>query len=129
VTRFTRCVAVLVLALWGLAREHCTLEQVPGLEFLACCQHADKAPHQDNDCDEDDCAVVESGLYQMDDLPDLTPAAAWSIVFIAADWATENPLHSYSSAPLLSPAPPGLPQSWQFDHRAALPPRAPSVAA
>ena len=52
-----------LLGLWLAATNHCRLELVPGLSFLVCCPHDDAAPHQDDDCDTDDCAQVEHGLY------------------------------------------------------------------
>ena len=56
----------LVLAFaWAPITWHCNLEVLPVLDFLACCAHEeDAAPHQDNDCDSDSCAVVESGNYK-----------------------------------------------------------------
>jgi hypothetical protein len=119
-------IAVLLLAVCGLAREHCALEQVPGFEFLACCQHADKAPHQDSDCDEDGCAVFESGFFQIEDNPVLTPPPA--LVLGAAEWRLlVEPLAEPVRPILTSPSPPELPPSWQFIVRAALAPRAPSA--
>jgi hypothetical protein len=126
---FTRVVAVLLLALWGLAKEHCALEQVPGFEFLACCQHADKAPHQDNDCDEDGCAVVESGFYQMEDNPTFSPALTALGAFAVREWVAEAPEVLVAHSAPVTAAPPELPRLWQFHYRAALPPRAPSVVA
>ncbi len=122
-------VAVLLLALMGLAREHCALEQVRGLEFLACCQHVDKAPHQDNDCDEDDCAAVESGYYQIEDNPTLTPPVAVALAAPASEGVAVPAADSARGAVAVSSAPPGLPRVWQFSYRTALPPRAPSLIA
>jgi hypothetical protein len=67
VNKLAKGVAVLLLAVWGLATMHCALEQLPGFSLLRCCEHLEAAPHQDADCQQDACAVVESGRYRMDD--------------------------------------------------------------
>jgi hypothetical protein len=122
--------AVLTLAvLWLPVSVHCQLEQLPGLEFLSCCDHEDtSAPHQDDDCAGDACAVIESGLYKLEE----NPAA-----FAAPDVATLEFATSISGR-ALRPAeadgsvrcadPPEHLRVWQFVSRAALPPRAPSLA-
>jgi hypothetical protein len=120
--------AVLGLAvLWLPVSVHCQLEQMPGLDFLSCCDHEDTtAPHQDDDCEGDACAVVESGLYKSEERQISLPAP---------DLAPTMLLHSPSPTPVSSfvpqrdagTAPPELCRLWQFSSRAALPPRAPSV--
>ncbi len=126
VTWPTRCAVVVLLALFGLARHHCALERVPAFKFLACCQHADRAPHEDNDCDEDGCAAVESGLYQMEENPTL--AAPLAPALGAAEWheVVKRPAELARPGAAVSPAPPGLARFWQFQYRTALAPRAPS---
>ncbi len=125
--RFTRPVAVVLLALWGLATSHCLLERLDGFEFLACCQHADKAPHEDNDCDGDGCAVVESGLYLFEDNPALMPGLVYLTALSPWDFVVELPVDFNPSLSAASPVSSELPRFWQFHYRAALPPRAPSL--
>ena len=122
-----RAIALVMLVLWGLATSHCDLELLSGFEFLACCQHADTAPHQDNDCDLDGCSVVETGFYKVDEQTTDVPAPLLVLDDMLPTWdATPwvlppNPL-------LLNSSPPELPRVWQFTTRSARSPRAPSFA-
>jgi hypothetical protein len=128
VTLFTKYAVMLMLALWGLAKVHCDLEQVPGLEFLACCQHPDTAPHQDNDCEHDACSVVESGFYKVEEQAASVPVPLLVLSFVLPLWEAAPP----APAPrpeLLNCSLPELPRPWQFFYRTALPPRAPSLVA
>ncbi len=129
VARFARYVAMLMLAVWGLATMHCDLEEVPGLEFLACCQHPDTAPHQDNDCDTDACSVVESGFYKIEEQAASVPIPLLVLTFVLPLWEAASPTPTPYSTELLNCSPPELPRSWQFSYRTALPPRAPSLVA
>ena len=118
-----------LLAFWCMATVHCTLEKVPGFGFLACCHHPDKAPHQDNDCDEDSCAVVESGFYQIEEQPS---SAAEPVLLLSCLIGPLEPISAVTrqcTDTCIAAAPPGLPRIWQFRLRAALPPRAPSLLA
>ena len=57
-----KSILVLVLALLFLpVSSHCRLELLAGMEWLACYAHEDAAPHQDDYCETDACAVVEGG--------------------------------------------------------------------
>ncbi len=125
VSKLRRITAALVLAIWALATWHCSLEGVPGLGFLACCQHPDTAPHQDKDCEQDSCSVVESGFYKCEDSSTALPVPYWLHIFTLP--APELPvLHREAGLLTISSAPPELPQGWRFTFRAALPARAPS---
>jgi len=65
--RFLKKTFVLaIIAFWALMTNHCGVEALSGLEFLACSPQSDSAPHQPKDCgDETDaCATVESGIYK-----------------------------------------------------------------
>ena len=116
-----------LLGLWLAATNHCRLEQIPGLSFLACCSHDDAAPRQDNDCDTDGCAQVENGLYKVDDIRvvSVTP------LFVVAVFLLPT-LEQIARSPVLAVfstvASPELPGTWQFSYRTALSPRAPSLA-
>lgn len=116
---------MVVLVFWGLAYSHCDLEQVPGLEFLSCCQHPDTAPHQDNDCQQDACSVVESGFYKVDEQQASAPIPFLAVSYLLpkTELAVSN---HFAGIEAPSPVPPELPHGWQFLFRAALLPRAPS---
>lgn len=122
-----RGVLLLVMAFaWAPITWHCGLEVLPILDFLACCDHEEEsAAHQDDDCEQDGCAVVESGNYKTQEQQ----------VFVAppqiARWWAElvapRPIDQlYQEIPATSP-PEDL-RTWQFVVRAALPVRAPSFA-
>ena len=129
VTRFTKYVAMLTLALWGLATLHCDLEQVPGFEFLVSC-HPQNAPHQDNDCDNDGCSAVESGFYQLEKQPPAVSAPLLVLSFVLPLWEVATPRPApHLALERLNGSPPELPRVWQFSSRTALPPRAPSCVA
>ena len=123
----TKSIAVLLLALWLPVTSHCQMETILGLNFLGCCQQEQGAPHQDSGCDEDLCASIEAGFYQVENPPRLVAAPpVWLMAGGFAGW---------SDAPL-SPEPPGtgaidvppeLSVTWQFSFRVALLPRAPTV--
>lgn len=126
VSRIGKLTAVLMLALWLPATMHCQLEMLTGLKALACCLHEDAAPHQDNDCEQDSCAVVEAGLYPAIISVTKAPIPCLALVFLLPDlesFAVSAP----NSVDLIGPAPLGLSQQWQFAWRTALPPRAPST--
>lgn len=117
---------LLLVALWPLVTSHCSLEQMPGLEFLACADEAAAIPHQENDCETDSCAAVESGFYKTEDghhvvpTPPLIPCAFLTAISLEAAQTAAVSRIVFDSAP------PELPKVWQFSCRTALPPRAPS---
>ena len=129
--KFRTILTLLMALLWLPATVHCRLESLPGIEFLSCCLHNDaeseKAPaHQDNDCQTDACATVESGLYKQEDAPSdgfVKPfkALADSVCSVGAEMPAITCVGFPSSS-----APPELSVLWRFSHRTALPPRAPS---
>lgn len=127
--KWLRTIVVLTLAaLWLPVSVHCQLEQLPGLEFLSCCNHEDTtAPHQDDDCKGDACAVVESGLYKTEERQISLPAPDWMPV---ASYCALRPEACFCAEVRSShqgTAPPELSRVWQFSFRTALLPRAPSV--
>ena len=128
VTRFTKCVAVLLLALWMPVTMHCELVTLPGFSFLQCCCGEDGDQQQAGDCEEDVCGAVESGFYKIEDNPTLAPGLVMMVV-LATDWVAEALSAATPQIETPSAAPPELPRVWQFSYRTALPPRAPSLAA
>jgi hypothetical protein len=132
VSWLTQSVAVVLLALWLPATLHCRLENIPGLEFLSCCQHedAEKTPaHHEQDCANDGCAAVESGFYKQEkpqDAPAKPVLALMTLPGLSLDKGPQDDLVSIFG---IFSSPPELAQSWQFSCRTALPPRAPSFVA
>jgi len=117
---------LLLVALWPLATSHCSLEQLPGFEFLACADEAAATAHQEDACETDGCASVESGFYKIEDgsqvvpTPSMIPSAFLTAILLeAARPVTASKL-------FFDLTPPALPKVWQFSYRTALPPRAPS---
>jgi len=119
---------MLTLALWGLASMHCTLEGVHGLDFLKSCCFVDSAPSAPQDCEGDGCGEVEDGQYRPEEQTASAPQPL--IVLALLSSVFEVPLPELQAALFVaSESPPELPRVWQFSHRTALPPRAPSFVA
>ena len=119
VRRAKPLIALILAVLWLPVTMHCALEVLPGWEFLVCCDEQGAAPHEDNDCGADACAVVESGFYKMQDHDELIIGST-EIVFYDALSQPGEPVSAY-----FHPTP-ELSASWQFHCRAASLPRAPS---
>ena len=117
---------VTLAAFWLLAINHCKLEQIPGLSFLSCCEQDDGAPTKDKDCETDGCAAVESGFYKMEDGQPFVSAPSLVALTLWLPLPSVQLLPASTSHVKLEAAPPELPVTWQFSHRAAVSPRAPS---
>ena len=117
---------MLALVLYGLSSMHCVLEGVPGLEFLRTCCFVDAGASTSEDCESEEC-VVENGSYRAEEK---TVSAPQPLLFLALlSSVIEAPLPAPQVASLaISESPPELLKVWQFSHRTALPPRAPSIA-
>ncbi len=118
-----------LVALWLPATLHCKLEELPGLQFLACCDHGESAPHQDDDCRTDSCAMVEEGLYKNSNPKVIVLPPVFVVVPDFSSPATADAqlsLLSLFQTRLVTDRAPELLVTWQFSSRAALPPRAPS---
>jgi len=121
---------ILTLALvawWPLATSHCSWEQLGGLDFLACATEADATPHQDDTCQTDACASVESGFYKIEEARPVIPAPVLHLDALTFVVPTLEVRGFVADVPIVS-APPELPTLWRFSHRVALPPRAPALA-
>ena len=121
-----RIIALLLLALWLPATQHCALIAASGGE-LDCCSSTCTADQRDMHMDA--CSVVESGDYGSDSRMARTPAP--DLVFVACLAC----IHARLLVSLQdSPLPPfhkddptaWIPR-WYFDARAALPARAPTL--
>ncbi|HKS37334.1 MAG TPA: hypothetical protein VJW76_09110 [Verrucomicrobiae bacterium] len=120
-----RILAAALLVLWVPLTMHCRLESLPGMEFLACCPHEEAAPHQDSDCDDDACAVVESASYKTENGRIAIPTPVLVPALFLAPLLRLEAIPAVNHLAFEKPSP-ELPVSWQFSFRAALPPRAPS---
>src|SRR5690349_24462615 len=116
-----------MVAIWLPATNHCRLEQIPWLAFLTCCDQDNSIPHQDNGCETDNCAAVEQGLYKTEDCRITLSVPLFSQLLVAVPSA-DDPLQE-THTPQRFPATTSFvrPASWQFQFRAAAPPRAPSL--
>ncbi len=118
---------VTLAAFWLLAINHCKLEQIPGLNFISCCEEGDGASFPDKECETDGCASVESGFYKMEDCQSSRPAPPLiAVTLLLPLLSAQVPLFSTSQVNLDS-SPLELLVAWQFSFRAAAPPRAPSL--
>jgi hypothetical protein len=119
-TLLQKIVAVMFVALWLPTTMHCSLEKLPGLQFLQC--STDTA---DNECKDDGCRIVESGLYKVSENSTIVPVPVFG--FVIFNVLAELEISSASDFSIATaPTAAALPQRWQFVHRAALPVRAPS---
>lgn len=124
VSRLTKALMLVCALLWAPITWHCQLEALPLFEFLTCCDHEDAAaPHQDSDCEQDVCAVVEGGNYKTQEHQVLVepPALAANLILLALATSVAD-----ESARATFEDPPECARNWQFVLRAALPVRAPS---
>ena len=121
----------MVAVLWIAANFHCQLESIPAFGFLSCCQHSEvekTATHHENECAQDGCATVESGLYHQEARQDAPIKPPLDLVGFSLIWP---PVERDASAAATVPSasfPPEFLKVWQFSLRAALPVRAPSIA-
>lgn len=142
---FRAILVTATLAFWLAGSNHCRLEQLPGLEFLACapadctpgdnCESSDCGGHEDSGCADDACAddscsIVEGAVYQAGTLRVKTDApasvaASPSLPSLLFPTIVPSPASRLSSAD--SESPPEIPRLWHFAQRAAAPPRAPSL--
>jgi len=127
VSKLTKVVAMLTLAVWALAAMHCHLEGVPGLDFLKCCCFVEAASSPPQDCQTSTCGEVERGNYRAEEQTASAPQPLLLLALLSS--VIEAPLPEPQVALLVaSESPPELPKVWQFSHRTALPVRAPSIA-
>ena len=111
-----------MVVLWSLASNHCQLETLPGLSFLACAAESTTESH----CDDSKCAGVEEGGYKTEDHQSILPVALVAVALAKTILPAEVSGKETAPAVFLTAAPPELPRCWQFVFRTASPPRAPS---
>jgi hypothetical protein len=125
VSRLTKAMALVVLALWGLAVMHCKLEVLPGFGFLKSCCFADSASSSPKNCESDGCGAVEDGGYRAEEQNATAPQPLLILALVSPE--LEKPILELAGACFSDSQSPKLSQFWQFSYRAALPPRAPSL--
>jgi hypothetical protein len=116
-----------LVALWPLAVSHCDLEQLPGFKFLACVEGDSGAPHQQNDCETDSCAVVETASYKPESGRLVVPTPPGTLSLFLTAILLESACPAVEISVSLKDDSSSLPTSWQFFLRTALPIRAPSL--
>src|SRR3954452_13535180 len=121
VKRLYTVLAFVLMVCWAPITAHCSLEKLPGLEFLQCATDSPAG----GDCEGDSCSTVESGFYKTQDHPELLVSPGLFVVSFLPLPIKEVSLDFFSAA-ALTVAPPEMPQSWRFAQRAVLPVRAPS---
>jgi hypothetical protein len=130
ISRLRSFVALLLLALWLPATQHCGLEAA-GLLKTDCHTNAATSPdHKQSPCDTDNCQSIESGAYTSHFLnvqiaPPVAFASLLDLPLMPRLHAIQVPL---LAAPRTSP-PPELAPAWRFIARAAPSPRAPCLPA
>jgi hypothetical protein len=121
-----KMLVLVLLALWPVVTNHCRLELLPGLDFLACDTPEPASSHQSSDCETDGCATVESSLYKSEDGEVLvgkpSPIHADLPVALLSFSSGEGPVE-----PVVETKRAGFRSKWQFALRAAALPRAPSL--
>ena len=127
VSKLTKMFAVLTLALWGMAAMHCTLEGLPGFDFLKTCCFVEAETAAPPDCESDGCGAVEDGSYRPEEQTAFAPQPLLLLALLSP--VSEAPLpEPQAGSVVASESPPELLKLWQFAHRTALPPRAPTIA-
>lgn len=119
-------IGIALAIFWVAVGFHCTLEAVPGFEFLHCEEGQSSSASGKGHCTGDGCEIVEAGKYL---LPSSLGATAIPVlgVYYAAGHVADSLSSSQISRVLPEAAPPELIASWHFASRAALPIRAPSI--
>jgi len=123
--RWKALIAVMLLAVWLPATSHCALEAVGVLEMSAGCAST-------TDCAGDSCSVIENGFSKQSNLtvkvsaPDLT-ACLFSLCLHLAAPTTLISVADFSLGVPVEPQ--DWIVCWTFEHRAALPARAPDFVA
>lgn len=121
-----RSIFGVVLAIfWVAVGFHCTLEAVPGLDFLHCSESQSSAASGQGHCTDDECRIVESGEYV---LPGTLSVSAVPILGLSKVPRSCSDAQSDSQICRVVPeaAPPDLAAGWRFSQRAVTPARAPS---
>ncbi|MFT3867689.1 MAG: hypothetical protein QM715_04225 [Nibricoccus sp.] len=126
-----RKILALVLAvLWLPTAQHCMLEaagllaaQEEHAAHQSCCESASGA------CDIEACNPIESGTYQPTSSEIVAPMPVLTVLAHLIEQSAAQETMAVKSMPRKASfdRPPDFSPTWQFVHRAAQPPRAPSL--
>jgi len=129
VATLRQVIALVLAALWPLLTLHCDLEELVDVPFLTCGANTDATPHEDDRCDEDACVQVEKGFYKLDEVGVSIQAPVLCEANLLFPRLSQETAPSRVLAAAFPASEPSLRVTWQFSHRTALPPRAPSFIA
>jgi hypothetical protein len=120
-------VTILLLVVWSACTARCAIENLSGAAGLACCNEeggqSDQGPDGSGHCV---CGAIQAGGYVFQDGALSIPVPLDGVVlFVVASPEAELPMRPGRVEPASSP--PGALEPWQFEFRAALPARAPSL--
>jgi hypothetical protein len=119
-----RIVALGLLLAWMPATSLCFIERAGWLANDDCCSSSSsKAPPNNTTC----CALASAG-YKPHVYERLTPERPGFVLATVFTFVGPHERVAEPASVAEAPSPPELPRSWQFSSRAALPPRAPSLA-
>ena len=80
-------------------------------------------------CETDSCAVIEQGLYKLQDNVVIVPKPRTTAAFLFDFILSQTEIDSGEEGAQQAPPSPSLKSAWQFVYRTALPVRAPSLLA
>jgi hypothetical protein len=126
---FFKIIAVVLLAVWLPATQHCDLEAA-GIEFITLGDHHASSSCQDV-CQDDACHTIEGVSYgkAASDLRVLPPPASFAFcllsLLVAPVLMEREPVCFTGDSPEIQ----ALHRTWQFVRRTALPARAPDCVA
>jgi len=127
--RFSTFVALLLLALWLPATQHCGLEAAGIVGSAIDCHDAGSCDPETEQtaCDLDNCQTIEDATYKAKQIYVQLAAPVELACLCCLDVISPKTIIVSLLSPARSDAPPELAPSWQFATRAAPAPRAPSI--
>src|SRR5688572_7493567 len=76
VKRSLQVIGIVLAVLWLPITAHCSLETLPGFEFLLC-----ETGPVENDCCEDACAQIETPSYKVSETDTVVPVPLFEFAF------------------------------------------------
>jgi hypothetical protein len=123
VKRLAKSICVLLVILWVPITSHCAVETVLKLSIIGCCDET-AVPHAEGNCSQDECSVVESGLYKIEEDAQIAPVPLLLPLFTISTCQAPPP-QSVATEMLLRLVPPEFLRTWRYFPGAAI--RAPSL--
>ncbi len=127
-----RCLNIVIIGLmaflWVAQAAHCQIGTIPGLDLLACASGGN-AENEAHSCCGGTCKNIESREQKAEKMKRPAAPRPESLPWLATALAALRLSESDNDRSIsFADVPPELPKCWQFSHRTALPPRAPSIA-